>query len=524
MIFNLIGYFLAIVLLVYIYVVFLTFLAKTLFFIIKESKQWILQKLKKTKEDKTRETFVLDEYLPIIKNNPFFLKTKENKIILVAVFIGNIIFWQYFRYKPENNQFEHKEAREYYALSHMLLSYNMGLLVIFRNPDSIVLKPLNLLQDSLIDSAKKHLPKDDGEIAMFNYHFKLYPYVATHYDPAPSEAKKISALTYKVLKEFSTLEIKDKEVREYSRYRLYPMAAEYFIFIQWNEYGHKSGEHRSYMEKVYTSLYKDPLKLKQLEDIGRWSLMHYKELKNYPKIDKFIKENPLIDAMYLADITLPLLGVLEAKIFHLTFRCEDELMPIVHKYIDIFSKRYHGKGDKRFRGYNNAIITQSAPFSDVSCALCEYEPMEGTYMFKEDTCYPVHDVRGIIPEYKNSDPLTHFKWSYRVASLEKIILKTNTREQVLKCYDRDWEHYRANINKQPQEIKNKFAECLVENSLITDKDRYLQKCYNDEWMGLVRISKKIKDRKEQVIYLKNIQNEYEECLVENSLINLEKKD
>jgi len=520
MLLNLIGYIIVIVILIYIYIVLLTLTAKTLFFLFKESKQWILQKLKRIKEDRVRVTFAQEEYLKLIQN-PFFLQSKKSRLYLVLFFVGNVFAWQYFRYTDvTNTEFEHKEAREYYALGHLLLTYDMGLVTLFRNPDSIFLRPINSLQDTIIENAKENLPDNDGEIALYHYMFKLFPFMETHYDPAPSEAKKIEALTYKVLKEFSILPIQDKEVREYSRYRLYPMAAEYFLFIQWEEYKTpgKSMRKRHYSEKVYTSLYKDPFKIKQLEDIGRWSLMHYEELKKYPKINRFIQKNPLIDAMYLADIILPLRGVLESKIFNLTFRCEDDLLAITHKYTGIYNKKYFKAKDKRYWGYKNAIVSQAAPFSNTSCALCSYEPIMGTYLpsFKRDTCYPPSELKSLIKEYREEDAQTHYKWAYRVAALEKTILKTNIREQLLQCYQREWTsptygNYMPKDEKS-KEIKKLFTQCLLDKGLIQpDREKYTE-CYTKEWMEAMA-SGRHKD-------MPQLKVAYKKCLTDNNLIKL----
>ena len=514
-------------------------------FLYKESKQWIEQILKKVKVEKIRKTFVFDEYRSFVKTNAFLLQTKNSRYYWMVFLVLNILLWQHFRYKEVTTTvYQHKEAREYFSLSRMVVSYEMGLLILFRSPGSILLTPLNALQDSLIDRAKEHLPKGDGEIAVYHYMFKLYPYLSRGYYPYPFEAKEIAALTYQVLQEFTTMPIADKEIREYQKYRLYAMAAEYFIYIMWAEYKkpltYRKDVH--YNEKFRTDLFKDSLKLKQLEDIGRWSIKHYEELKKYPKIAKHIKEeNPLMGAMYLNDIVVPLTLILESKMFHLTYRCEDELLAMSYKYIDIYNKQYQGKDDKYWK-YSMGIVYQNSSLSNTTCALCDYEPIPKTYMHddKSDACYQVNDYQYIIEEYKDQDPDTHYKWHDRVAELEKIILKTNFREQVLKCYKRYWRNiridsriksdsdvvdirmdlnrdFRKTVPLSKNTIRDKYISCMIDNKLIRDDRETYLKCYDKQWMGIESVP-----YKEDTWENKKARNDrYEQCLLEHNLINIE---
>ena len=586
MILELIVYFFLIVVLLYLYIILLTFLGKTFFFFLKHIKKYISEiKIVQTYQDKyieKPEEFMYfkiaiknyfkklfgkrvvftkidikslrQEYATVIKTNPFLLHSKENRYYWVLFLVGNILAWQYFRYTDiENTQFKHTKAREYYALSHQLLSYDMGLIILFRNPDSILLKPLNLLQDALIESAQEYLPKDDGEIAMYHYQFKLYPYMVTHYDPSLSDAKKVQALTYKVLEEFSTLPIQDQEVREYSRYRLYPMAAEYFLFIARMDYKDhaKIHGHRKYRERMLTNYFKDAYKMKQLEDIGRWSVMHYETLQKYPRIDQFIKENPLIDAMYLATITLPLEGVLQSKLFNLTYRCDDALVPLAYKYINTFYNRYYALTDKRYWGYSNAIITQAEALLGAFHSLCGYELIGKDKLLYDG--WPVREFLFYPQESKDENPNDHLKWWYRVAELEKIILKTNFREQALECSRHEWhfpkyssiqtsynyDNYKDNpkaqesLRKEAQknlqiklqeleDIKEEYTQCLIDRGLIQpDKEKYLQ-CYSKEWMWHKKHNIEFNQlpRTEQIQYRDAIEKTYQQCLIDNNLIKL----
>ena len=422
---KLFSYFLIIVVLMYFYIILLRFFGKTLLFIYAESRQLFLQKFKRTKPEKFRKTFGLLDYLSLISEN-FFLSSKANRYYWILFVVGNIVMWQYFRYKDMSNTvFEHKKAREYYALSHHLLSYHMGLTVLFRNPDSFLLKPVNLLQDAMIDDAKKHLPENDGEIAMYHYMFKLYPYMQSHYYPSKDEAKAVTDLSYQVLKEFSTLPIKDKEVREYSRYRLYPMAAEYFIYTMLAEYKTKRDGDIEYIEKVLTDSYKDTLKQQRLRDVGMWSLMHFEGLKKYERINDFIENNHLIEIMYISDIVVPLREVMLGKVFHFTFRCDDELLPMIYKYIDIYNQKYYTRPDENLWGYRAVIVNKSWDLSNISCALCEFEPIRGTYVHKSSACYPKERDQYYDSIYWQKDPQTHQKWFYRVRELKKVIKKNN---------------------------------------------------------------------------------------------------
>jgi len=531
-----ITYFIAIMILLYLYIIFLVFVAKTLVYLYKESKQWIEQIFKKVKTEKIRKTFVFAEYLTLIKTNAFLLQTKNNRYYGMVFLVLNILFWQQFRYKEVTTTiYQHKEAREYFSLSRMLLSYEMGMLTVLKSPSSIVLAPLNALQDSLIERAKEHLPKGDGEIAYYHYMFKLYPYLSRGYYPYPFEAKEIAALTYQVLQEFTTMPIADKEIREYDKYRLYAMAAEYFIYIMTAEYTKPLTYNKDvhYNQQIGIGLFKDSLKLKQLEDISRWSIKNYEELKQYPKIVKHLKEeNPLMGAMYLLAIIEPLNTILESKMFHLTYRCEDELLPIVYKYIDIYDERYFIKDMK----YGSIIHNRN--ISNFSCTLCGREPIKGTYMHddKSDACYRADGYQDLIEEYRSEDLDTHYQWHARAAQLEKVILKTNFREQVFKCYKRYWKRMRhegrikndsqiANVRLYDGDFRNtiplsknmirdEFIGCLIDNKLIRDDREAYLKCYDKEWMGIERIKSTVEDAKAR-------NDRYEQCLLEQNLMNIE---
>jgi len=427
LIFNLLLYFILITSLLYVYLIITIFLVKSIVYIIRESKLYYQQKNATTDED--RKAFILKDYLLIVKTNPFLLHSTETKTLLIAVLAGNIILWQYFRSEWVYNGYKHKTAMEYHSLSHLLLTYEMGMLTLIQNPNAFILKPLNALQDSLISEAKTHLPKEDGEAAMFDYFFKLYPYAKLGYDPHHTEAKEISTLTYTILKDLSTKDIEDTKVREYRRYQLFPIAAEYFIFIQWNEYPIANSSWDE-AQKSGIALFNDKVKLQQLEDIGRWALRYYTEYKKYPKIKNFMERNPKIEVMYINEIVAPLREVMESKVFHLTFRCEDELLPIIYKYVELYKQKFEPLMDKYYDKYDNVVVSKSTYMSDAACALCDVEPIKGTYVFddKKDACYPTDRYKYLTTEYRESDPSTHYKWIYRVNELEKIIKNTNVRE------------------------------------------------------------------------------------------------
>lgn len=46
-----------------------------------------------------------------------------------------------------------------FEIQYTVLNFEMGMLTVLKSPSSIVLAPLNTLQDSLIERAKEHLPK-----------------------------------------------------------------------------------------------------------------------------------------------------------------------------------------------------------------------------------------------------------------------------------------------------------------------------------------------------------------------------
>jgi hypothetical protein len=431
---ELLFYFILILIVVYLYTIFFLAIGKSVLYVIKEIKTFINQKRGKTEEK--RPVFVKETYIQLITTNPF-LVAKTTRTLLIVALLANILFWQYFRTTWVTKEYQHKQAMEYHALSHMLLSYEMGIVTFLRNPDHIILKPMNLLQDQLIKQGKSYLPNDDGAEAIFDFMFKLYPYGAIKYDPHDTtKAKELVDLTFSLMETLMTKPIADPHIRNFRRYRIFPHIAEYFIWIHWNQYGIAKDN-----SEVIQS-YRDPLQMARMERAGFWTKELYESYKQYPKIKAYMDNDPKFTVLYNTYTVLFLREVIESKIHRLTFRCEDELIPIVYDYVQHYRDKFFPldlkaikKGDRYYIPHRNLIVSKSEILSNTTTALCGTEPIKGTYSksFKSNTGFPVDHYKYLVRTYFNKDPDKYFKWDHNVAELEELILGTTTRKEALKA-------------------------------------------------------------------------------------------
>ena len=380
-------------------------------------KQWRKNKreLKANPQSQTQDAFVRDEYLRLVKRNGFLISSKYNKLFWGLFLIFNILFWQYFRDKWVDSDYQHKEAREYYALGHMLLSYEMGILVFTRDPGIYVMKPIALLQESLVNSAKKVLPKDDGEIGIFKFHLLLYPYASRFYAPNAREGKYINALTYEVLEDLSTKKMEDPKVNEYDKFIYHTMALQYYALVFSNKYGEKRGPYTQY------AYFKDKEQFNKTKALVQWTIDAHNEWKTYSEINAFMDNEPKMVVIHYSLIVHFLDRILWYKIMNLQFRCEDKHLALYQKYHYFYKEKYQPYyTDKRLNAdgfYNESqklAIDTTYMVSGMAHYLCGYPKMISWGMY--------FDAKTIGYERKNGFKHT-FPFFERFLELDQIINK-----------------------------------------------------------------------------------------------------
>jgi hypothetical protein len=303
----------------------------------------------------------------------FLLPEKRKKVVgvamLVTLFSTGLYAHQRFTWMGEDNA--NLVAKEYFVAGQPL-SVLRQTLCGFLNPENCLLVPLNALQRIIYEKGTHHLPKEDGEIGVWEDLWFHYPYIKRMHVPygtskvKPSpKMRQLLDRVYASIEIMSTQPFADLEMeRRYALFNL-PRAAFYFSINNGYYTDRKIGSRRPMLKQTqYVSqvdqLYRWMVELKQ-----RWiSAGMYGTIKrDMPKVEV---TRQLLAIHFGGD-------VIYSSIFHGGFSCSHPLIPeyleIRRDFTDpespdyVWGRLHERQKDQAELLYGMAIDSQSVSFN-----------------------------------------------------------------------------------------------------------------------------------------------------------------
>ncbi len=367
-------YFILIMLLLYAYIIFFRFIGRNILYLLRVNKKRreFKQKRKKDPNFKAPKLFIKAEYKQNVLKHPFWIQTKMHFVYWSLFLIINIIAWQSLRNRwVIDSGYQHKQAREYYALGHLLLSYEMGMLKFFRDPGSLIMLPIDKLQKKMIQEAEVLLPKNDGEIDIFRFHTLLYPYASREYHPNDSKSLEIADLTFNILEGLSIKSIADPKVDKYDRYLFQTLTVYYYAL------GHlfRYNQICDFGPDTSRAFFKDPAEYARLQQIVQWLIDAHQTWQKYPEINTYMNEHPKMSVRHYTMISLFLKEMTWYEIMNLKFRCDSETLALAWNYFYYYKDHYEQfylQRDKYFSQFQNLAIWSSDALDKFGHYLCGY--------------------------------------------------------------------------------------------------------------------------------------------------------
>lgn len=248
------------------------------------------------------------------------------KLLFIFFILSNVSFYFHERSKWINSQHAHLKAKEYYVLNRMVFFYRKGLTKVVQ-VDNPIMYPLNKLQKALYNKGVSYLPQDDGESAVWKYHF-FWQFYCKGYDlpndGTPESIDNVSPLRIKTLDEiYSTLEslatkkISDPEI-DSMRYKVLPITAELYALNHLYYYGNKSSPYRRNRFMI------DRERYQRILNIVSWMETNYQNWKSKPDIYNEIRQkHQHIELSHYVSLLVYSELVLVKKIAFFDFSCND---------------------------------------------------------------------------------------------------------------------------------------------------------------------------------------------------------
>jgi len=264
-----------------------------------------------------------------------FFSSKTLHIFLLF-FIG----FNYFMYSAQRSEWInkstiHHNAKEYFVAS-IPIAFYKKVLDIFVTPDSIIMKPFNILSKLLYDKGVVLLPENDGEKYYWQYRIFNYWYIRgagymPNYDPyhpkpITVEQQQILDSMYEVAKGLATSKIKDKVINR-EKYKAFIAVLHYYNPKRLMQYAQYIVSRLSDAERVAL---KNTKYISRAKQILKWTIKFQKEYKK----DKFLvqsieKDNPILGMDYIVIIHDMVDKLIFKMIIDHKFNCNS-------KYINIY--------------------------------------------------------------------------------------------------------------------------------------------------------------------------------------------
>lgn len=157
----------------------------------------------------------------------------------IAVYMQQLVYWN-------GKGSEYHSAKCYYAAGNVVATYRSFLAPVL-TPNNILTFWLELPQRVIYNTAKPLIPKEDGEMAIWGYHWFVYPFAKTftvpsmtrilesNWNPLFRDKGTIPTYTWEFIKAAQKDNFKDKKMRAEHALRNLPLAALYLDELYNNE-------------------------------------------------------------------------------------------------------------------------------------------------------------------------------------------------------------------------------------------------------------------------------------------------
>ncbi len=270
-------------------------------------------------------------------------KTNIQKLLFLVFILFNFSMHMANRSEWINKNTAHHDAKEYLA-TYIDLHFYKKVLNNFFHIDNAIFIPLNILTDQIYKRGISYLPKEDGEIAFWYYHFYGYFYVrGSGYMPNINLTKKVLPSTqeqiyildsmYKACEDFATKPIKDKKIF-LEKYKAFSSMGNYFITKRlWYFGNHVNGTR-------YSKSKKNTIFMKKTEKLLYWAVRFKNEYKKYDDVREVIDvENPILSVSYYFIILSLSQSLLFLESDNNKFNCKDKIVDIYLKHRDELVKK-----------------------------------------------------------------------------------------------------------------------------------------------------------------------------------------
>ena len=147
----------------------------------------------------------------------------------IAVYMQQLVYWN-------GKGSEYHSAKCYYATGNVVATYR-SFFAFALSPNNILTFWLELPQRVIYNTAKPLIPEEDGEMAIWGYHWFVYPYakrfniptslIESDWNPLFRDYGAIPTYTWKFIKAAQKDNFKDKKMRDEHALRNLPLAALY---------------------------------------------------------------------------------------------------------------------------------------------------------------------------------------------------------------------------------------------------------------------------------------------------------
>lgn len=266
-----------------------------------------------------------------------------------------------------NEDSAHLEAKKYFVVGIVLMDFRaVGHRIFY--PERMIWKPAVWLQKLITFTGLRYIPEDDGERAVWAYHFVLAPYINRVHAPHNRAVYPLIDTSKYVLETLVTYPCADKNFNHKNKYIIYPLVSLYYQFSYKRRYFVKPSP-----KVYYEGLYKDPEQYNMLKQVVEWALTMESEWADHPKVVDHMKNKPMIELTHLVSVSLLLHDIILYQIHNLIFTCDDRHLDLYYEYVT----RYRAEGSPYYRvddqtqsRFDNPVIYHGAPINFFGHSLC----------------------------------------------------------------------------------------------------------------------------------------------------------
>jgi hypothetical protein len=243
------------------------------------------------------------------------------------------------------------DARQYFISGMVLMDCRtMGNFLIY--PERMIWKPAVWLQQLITTTGLRLIPKNDGERAIWKYHFVLAPYINRIHAPHSKDVHTLIRTCEDVLETLATKTLADQDLNSKNKYIIYPLVT---LYYQWS-YHYRYSLNIS-PEVLYQGLYKDPKQYHYLQQVVEWSVKMEEEWQQHPAVTKYMRKHPDIELVQIVSVTLTLHEIILYQIHNLKFTCNDRYLNLYYDYVI----RYCAKDSPYYRVDKNMKMSFDPP-------------------------------------------------------------------------------------------------------------------------------------------------------------------